>query len=90
MLKLTHRGNDSDSDSDGDEDSQNNTSMIGLEDSFSNEKRTSRNQNEKNRRDLFNSLIQELGSLINSKRKIDKASILNEATMFFKNNNSNL
>lgn len=83
------RATESDSDSDGDEDSQNNLSMNGLEESFSNDKRTSRNQNEKNRRDLFNGLIQDLGSLINSKRKIDKASVLNEAIIFFQNNSRN-
>lgn len=80
------KATESDSDSDGDEDSQINSSMTGLEESFSNDKRTSRNQNEKNRRDLFNSLIQDLGSLINSKRKIDKASVLNEAIIYFQNN----
>lgn len=77
---------ESDSDSDGDEDSQNNSSVNGLEESFSNDKRNSRNQNEKNRRDLFNNLIQDLGTLINSKRKLDKATILNEAVIFFQNN----
>ena len=51
------------------------------------DKRTSRNQNEKNRRDQFNSLIHELGSLIDSKRKIDKASVLNEAINYFHNCN---
>lgn len=77
-------GNESDSD-----DSVKNTSYNGLEDNspLMQDKRTSRNQNEKNRRDQFNSLIHELGSLIDSKRKIDKASVLNEAINYFHNCN---
>ena len=53
-----------------------------------NDKRKSRNQNEKKRRDQFNLLIQELGKLLNHPRKIDKASVLNEALYFFRNYNS--
>ena len=49
------------------------------------DKRKSRNENEKNRRDQFNVLIQELGSLLNHPRKIDKATVLHEAIYFFKN-----
>lgn len=52
-----------------------------------NDKRRSRNQNEKKRRDQFNVLIQELGSLLNHPRKIDKATVLNETLFFFRNYN---
>jgi len=51
-------------------------------------KRTSRNKNEKNRRDQFNSLIQEISSMLNINRKTDKASVLNQAINFFHKNNS--
>ena len=50
-----------------------------------NDKRKSRNENEKHRRDQFNVLIQELGSLLNHPRKIDKATVLHEALHFFRN-----
>lgn len=49
------------------------------------DKRRSRNQNEKKRRDQFNSLIIELGSLLNHARKIDKAAVLSETLFFFRN-----
>ncbi|RNA22696.1 Circadian locomoter output cycles kaput [Brachionus plicatilis] len=52
-----------------------------------NDKRRSRNQNEKKRRDQFNLLIQELGNLLNHPRKIDKATVLNETLFFFRNYN---
>lgn len=52
-----------------------------------NDKRHSRNQNEKKRRDQFNSLIHELGGLLNHPRKIDKTTVLNETLLFFRNYN---
>lgn len=52
-----------------------------------NDKRHSRNQNEKKRRDQFNSLIIELGSLLNHTRKVDKSTILSEALFFIRNYN---
>lgn len=55
-----------------------------------NDKRRSRNQNEKKRRDQFNSLIQGLGNLLNHPRKIDKATVLSETLYFFRNYNGNL
>lgn len=53
---------------------------------YQNNKRNSRNQNEKHRRDEFNSLIQELETFIDSKRKIDKISVLSETINYFHNN----
>lgn len=50
-----------------------------------NDKRRSRNQNEKKRRDQFNSLIIELSSLLNYARKIDKATVLAETLHFIRN-----
>lgn len=52
-----------------------------------NDKRRSRNQNEKKRRDEFNSLINQLGKLLNQNhaRKIDKSTVLSETLSFFKN-----
>lgn len=55
-----------------------------------NDKRRSRNQNEKKRRDQFNLLIQELGNLLNHPRKIDKATVLNETLFFFRNYNGKI
>jgi hypothetical protein len=52
-----------------------------------NERRRSRNQNEKKRRDQFNLLIQELGSLLNHPKKIDKSTVLSETLYFFRNFN---
>jgi hypothetical protein len=54
-----------------------------------NDKRRSRNQNEKKRRDQFNFLIQGLGQLLNHPRKIDKATVLSETLYFFRNYNGN-
>ncbi len=79
---------DFDEDYDLNEDGLN--SVLSFEESSPGEnKRTSRNQNEKNRRDQFNGLIQEIGILVNTSRKTDKASVLNEAINYFHNNNSN-
>lgn len=70
------------------EESLNNISNQDFDDAFmTDNKRTSRNQNEKNRRDQFNSFIQELGLLINNKQKIDKASVLSKAIEYFQENN---
>jgi hypothetical protein len=52
-----------------------------------NDKRKSRNQNEKKRRDQFNFLIQGLGNCLNHPRKIDKATVLSETLFFFRNYN---
>ena len=55
-----------------------------------NDKRKSRNQNEKKRRDKFNNLIQELSDLLSNNQKVDKTTILSETLDFFKNYNGNL
>lgn len=81
------KDNESDSDSELEDDS---FSKSYKDTSLTRDKRISRNKNEKNRRDQFNGLIQELGKLISSKRKIDKASVLNEAIIYFENNQSKL
>ncbi len=52
-----------------------------------NEKRKSRNQNEKKRRDRFNNLVQELSDLLSNNQKVDKTTILSETLDFFKNYN---
>lgn len=90
------RSDDSDNDFDMDDNdsttnsSSNYSQMTSYTSSFSaNDKRRCRNQNEKKRRDQFNMLIQELGSLLNHPRKIDKATVLNETLYFFRNYNGN-
>lgn len=55
----------------------------------SQEKRKSRNENEKKRRDQFNSLIDELSRLHNHEHKKDKSTILLDTLNFFKNNSTN-
>jgi hypothetical protein len=52
-----------------------------------NDKRKSRNQNEKKRRDKFNMLIQEISDLLGNNQKVDKTTILSETLNFFKNYN---
>ena len=54
-----------------------------------NEKRKSRNQNEKKRRDRFNNLVQELSDLLSINQKVDKTTISSETLDFFKNYNGN-
>jgi hypothetical protein len=48
------------------------------------DKRRSRNENEKKRRDQFNDLIDKLGSLLNHEHKSDKSTTLLETLNFFK------
>ncbi len=48
------------------------------------DKRRSRNENEKKRRDQFNDLIDKLGSLLNHEHKTDKSTTLLETMNFFK------
>lgn len=48
------------------------------------DKRRSRNENEKKRRDQFNELIDELGNLLNHEHKTDKSTTLLETLNFFK------
>ena len=48
------------------------------------DKRQSRNENEKKRRDQFNDLIDNLGSLLNHEHKTDKSTTLLETLNFFK------
>jgi len=55
----------------------------------SHEKRKSRNENEKKRRDQFNSLIDDLARLHSHEHKKDKSTILLDTLNFFKNNSSN-
>ena len=55
----------------------------------SQEKRKSRNENEKKRRDQFNSLIDDLSRLHNHEHKKDKSTILLDTLNFFKNNSTN-
>lgn len=96
---MTSRSDDSDNEfGDGDNESCTNSSAYSYMNSFTtksssnyslanHDKRSSRNQNEKKRRDQFNSLIIELGSLLNHARKIDKATVLSETLFFFRNYN---
>ncbi|XP_031778624.1 circadian locomoter output cycles protein kaput isoform X1 [Nasonia vitripennis] len=54
-------------------------------------KRKSRNLSEKKRRDQFNMLVNELGSMVNTNtRKMDKSSVLKSTILFLKNHNGKL
>ncbi|XP_011645682.1 circadian locomoter output cycles protein kaput isoform X2 [Pogonomyrmex barbatus] len=51
-------------------------------------KRKSRNLSEKKRRDQFNMLVNELGSMVNANtRKMDKSTVLKSTILFLKNHN---
>ena len=50
--------------------------------------RKSRNLSEKKRRDQFNMLVNELGSMISTNsRKMDKSTVLKSTILFLKNHN---
>ena len=70
-------------------DGYNNTGMNSNNSMLSFEKRKSRNENEKKRRDQFNGLIDELSRLHNHEHKKDKSTILLDTINFFKNNTTN-
>ncbi|KAK0091572.1 hypothetical protein PV326_003011, partial [Microctonus aethiopoides] len=51
-------------------------------------KRKSRNLSEKKRRDQFNMLVNELGSMVSTNtRKMDKSTVLKSTILFLKNHN---
>lgn len=53
--------------------------------------RKSRNLSEKKRRDQFNMLVNELGSMVSSNtRKMDKSTVLKSTILFLKNHNGTL
>lgn len=53
--------------------------------------RKSRNLSEKKRRDQFNMLVNELGSMVSSNtRKMDKSTVLKSTILFLKNHNGML
>ena len=66
-------------------------SMDGMEEEGDDSKRKARNNSEKKRRDEFNRLVVELGTIIvspNSKRKMDKTTVLKTSIGFLKQHNT--